>query len=325
MIYPKFLEENDTIGITAVSGGLDENWQNYYLKSLNNLKKLNYKIKETNNTRLSGLVSSSGEVRAKEFIELIKDDNVKMIMCARGGDFLVDMLEFVNFKIIKKYPKWIQGYSDPTSLLFYITTKLDIATIYGPNAGAYFYDTLHKSLKNNLDIIRGSIPTQTSFKLYQSKDSNEISNYVLDSPVKWIGSIDVRGRLIGGCIDSLKYLVGTKYDNVSKFVDKYKDDGIVWYFDIFALTSEGVSYALWQMKNAGWFKYSKAFIFGRIKYPNTHVDLTYYDAIKRVIEESKFIMEADIGHVRPSMTFINGSIIDLKAKNGKGKVDFTLR
>ena len=48
--------------------------------------------------------------------------------------------------------------------------------------------------------------------------------------------MDVTGRLIGGCIDVLKDIIGTKYDGTLDFIEKYKDDGIIWYFDNFALS-----------------------------------------------------------------------------------------
>ena len=40
------------------------------------------------------------------------------------------------------------------------------------------------------------------------------------------------GRMLGGCIDILSLICGTKYDKVKEFNEKYKEDGIVWYFDI---------------------------------------------------------------------------------------------
>lgn len=76
---------------------------------------------------------------------MVTDDNVDMIMCAAGGDFALEMLPYVNSENILNNPKWIMGASDPTSLLYYVTTKLDIATLYGHNAGGYDVKKLDKS------------------------------------------------------------------------------------------------------------------------------------------------------------------------------------
>ena len=59
--------------------------------------------------------------------------------------------------IIRKNPKWLQGYSDPTGLLFTITTNLDIATIYGSNFCVFGMKNWHKSCLDNLEILKGNI------------------------------------------------------------------------------------------------------------------------------------------------------------------------
>lgn len=166
MQYPKFLEKKDTIGITAPSQGVGDNIESFE-KSIATLKKYGYQIKETASVRNKGIASTTGENRSKELDELITDKNIKMIICASGGDFLVDMLPFINWENIRKNPKWIMGYSDPTALLYITTTKLDIATLYGCNAGSFNQTKLHQCLKNTLEILRGKIVEQKSFDFYQ--------------------------------------------------------------------------------------------------------------------------------------------------------------
>ena len=53
--------------------------------------------------------------------ELVKDEDVDMILCAAGGDFMLEMMPYVNFDHIRENPKWICGMSDPTNLLFTVT------------------------------------------------------------------------------------------------------------------------------------------------------------------------------------------------------------
>lgn len=52
-------------------------------------------------------------------------------MCASGGEFLLEILPYIDFDLLKNNPKFVCGFSDPTGLLYPITTKCDIATIYG--------------------------------------------------------------------------------------------------------------------------------------------------------------------------------------------------
>ena len=107
----------------------------------------------------------------------------------------------------------------------------------------------------------------------------------------------------------------------AEFVEKYKEDGFIWYFDIFALTAEDTYRALWQMNEAGWFSNVRGIILGRVRFPNTMVDMTYQEAVERLFPDLPLIMEADIGHVKPSMTIINGAIGHVRALNGKGEIE----
>ena len=109
-----------------------------------------------------------------------------------------------------------------------------------------------------------------------------------------------------GDVEVLKDIIGTKFDKTIEFLEKYKDEGFIWYFDVFSMTSEGLYNTLLQFKNAGWFKYAKAVVIGKVCFPNTFTDMSYEDAIKKSLEDVKCIFNFDIGHVKPSFTMING-------------------
>ena len=150
------------------------------------------------------------------------------------------MLDYTDLSVIKKHPKWIQGYSDPTNLLFPITTLYDTATIYSFNAGGYDDEIPGKEEKYSFDILKGNIPVQESFDKYPWDDE--------ERDVIWKTAdgkpFDEEGRIIGGCMDILIHLIGTKYDGTKKFIGKYANEGILWYFDIYSMTAESVYLAL---------------------------------------------------------------------------------
>lgn len=327
MLYPRFLEKNDIIGIAAPSQGVGDHLASFK-KSIKTLEEYGYKIKETASVRNKGMVSTTGEKRSQELDEVITDKNVKMIICASGGDFLLEMLPTINWKNIKQNPKWIMGYSDPTALLYITTTKLDIATIYGCNAGSFDQTNLHECLKNNLKILSGNILTQKSFDLYQKGWLEESDGYNLTEPVYWEdlnGEVNIQGRIIGGCLDCLKDIIGTPYDYTKKFIEKYKDDGFIWYFDVCELSVEEFYRTLFQMKEAGWFEYIKGVVVGRVAVPRCfYKDFSYQDSLKKIFPNIPLIFNADIGHVPPKMTIINGSIAKVTCKEGKGAISQTL-
>lgn len=335
MIYPLPIKQGDTIGITAPSDGITETLEiNRLDNAIRNFKLIGYNIKETTNVRMSHIGrSSSAKQRAIQFENLLQDESVSFIITATGGDFLLEMLSQIDVEVIKNNPKWIQGYSDPTSLLFYITTKLDIATIYANNFKTFGMEKWHKSLEDNLKILNGNNIEQKSFDKYEQKELEKVignEGYNLDSDVYWKiiskeNSIDITGRLIGGCLDCLSDCIfGTKFDNTVNFIEKYKADGIIWYFDNCELTSEQLVRAMWKFKNAGWFKYAKCIVFGRPLFEKSCYNVSYEQAIQTSLKELNIpiIINADVGHVSPRMTFINGGIAQLHCKDGKAKINF---
>lgn len=330
MKYPKFLTKNSTIGVTAMSAGVGKKLEEYDL-SFQNIEESGYKVVETESVRVDNFVSNTGEVRAKELDSLVTNDEVYLVMCASGGDFALEMLPYVNSENIINNPKWYMGASDPTSFLYYVTAKLDIATMYGHNACSFDAKRLDKSNKICLEYIKGNICRQDSYPLYESdKNSRTMEGYLLDTPVVYEninGDMDVTGRIIGGCIDVLKDIIGTKYDGTKEFLKRYKDDGIIWYFDNFALSSDSFYRTLIQMREAEWFRYTKGILVGRVMYPNETFDMSYQDALTKVFGDTDIpvVFNMDIGHVVPKMTIINGAICHVKCSDGKGSLEFELR
>ena len=160
MIFPEFLKDNDSIGVTACSCGVLDKIDKYE-RSIAHVKEHGFNIVETPNVRTGGLVSSDVETRVKELEILVKDKNIKMINIASGGDFLCEILPYVNYDLIRNNIKWFGGSSDPTSLLYTITTNLDIATIYTPcNMSGYSSDVLHQSYLDYFEIVKGNVVKQ---------------------------------------------------------------------------------------------------------------------------------------------------------------------
>ena len=327
MIYPSFLKQGDTIGISAPSAGVGRKLDSFDL-SLETLKKKGFNIKETEHVRVNDPRGGSAKERGDELNQLFKDNDVDFVMCAAGGDFLNEMIPYISFNTLKKHPKWIMGASDPTSILYPYTTLCDVATIYGCNAGSYDLRPLPKFLKNNLEIIQGNLIEQTSFSKYQSDKPWEVEGYVPNTKVTYKATVDdleVEGRCIGGCIDGLKDIIGTKFDGTKKFIQKYKDDGFIWYFDNFALSAENLYRTLIQMKYAGWFEYTKAIIVGRTLIESSETGMSYEEALQNITEDIPLIYQADIGHTSPSMTMINGAILHLSYHDHKATLKFECR
>lgn len=336
MKYPKFLKEKSIIGITAPSDGISNPLKRIRLdNAIKNLEKCGFKIIETENVRDSKIGrSASAEKRAKQFMDLIKEDSINAILCATGGDFLLEILPFLNFDEIAKHPKWIQGYSDPTGILFSITTKLDIATLYTNNVCAFGMKPWHPSLNQNIEILKGKELEQTSFELYEKEDipyETGLEPYHLDSKVVWKNlfseEIQLEGRIIGGCLDLLTELAGTPYDSVSSFQERYKEDGIIWFFDNCELSNEDLIRTFWKLEVCGWFKYCKGILLGRSATDSSYYNVSFEETLKTAFKHLgiPIIYDMDFGHISPRMTMINGGYALITSKNGKGSIHFVYK
>ena len=75
---------------------------------------------------------TSPEKRATDINWAFKDDEVKAIMCVKGGEDSNTTLDYIDYEMIKKHPKIICGFSDNTSILNAIHQKAGLVTYHGP-------------------------------------------------------------------------------------------------------------------------------------------------------------------------------------------------
>ena len=328
--YPKGIKENDVIGITAISSTANiEKLE----KAEENLVKLGYRIKETENVREQyKLVSSSGKTRAEEFMSLWEDKDVPYIISARGGEFSMEMIPYLHEykeELNTLQPKWMQGYSDTSLINFYLTTNYNIATIHAQNIGDYAMKNYHKSLIDTINMAKlneNDNYVQHSYDKYTARaDFGEIEeeyNLAYDNVYKRLdsdGNVKVSGRLIGGCIDVIKTILGTKYDNVNNFCNQFKE-GMIWYLENCEMSVTDLYRSLWQMREAGWFNNVNAFLIGRSYSTESIAEFTYLDALNDALKEFNvpIIYDVDLGHIPPQMTYINGAFAEFEYINSKG-------
>ncbi len=70
------------------------------------------------------------EERAEDFQSMLDNDDIKAIICARGGYGVVRIIDLLNFDHFVEYPKWIVGYSDITVFHSHIHTCFEIETLH---------------------------------------------------------------------------------------------------------------------------------------------------------------------------------------------------
>jgi muramoyltetrapeptide carboxypeptidase len=133
---PPYLKKNDTIGIVCPAGYMAaERVQT----CIDTLKEWGYLVKtgQTVGGGSSTYFSGTDKERLEDFQQMLDDDEVKAVLCGRGGYGTGRIIDQIDFKKFKKNPKWIIGYSDITVLHSHIYSNFYISTLHAPMAGAF--------------------------------------------------------------------------------------------------------------------------------------------------------------------------------------------
>jgi muramoyltetrapeptide carboxypeptidase LdcA involved in peptidoglycan recycling len=332
MIKYPFLEIGATIGVTAPSSGVDNELHNMFKQSCERMGREGYKVVcgETVWTQEKAK-SSSAKKRANEFIEMMHDENIDLIIPPWGGELLIEILEEIDFEKINK--KWVLGYSDTSLLLLAITLNTGIATAHGTNLvdlrGEYSDETT-AMWRSVLSTETGASITQYSSSKYQKKWQHNnptpcVFHLTEDTNWKTISRANekIKGRLLGGCIDIIRHLIGTPFGNVQDFRKKhFQNDHLIWYFENCELTTTDLRRSLVQMKLSGWFENCSGILFGRSDGNQPIDDYTAEDVYKDLADELQIpiIYDIDCGHLPPQVTLINGAFAEIEVENGKGVI-----
>ena len=316
---PNFINKNDKISLVAPSFGCTTSPYKERLDiAIKNLRKTGYIIDEGKNIYLAkGIVSSNTPIlRAKEIMDAYKSDS-KAIISVGGGELMIEILEYIDFNIIKNNPKWFMGFSDNTNLTYTITTICDIETIYGINAPGFSIYPYSYDNKDSLRMLTGDNKF-IGYKKWQYEDLDEspIHNYKFDKKTKIIpyNYSPMQGRIIGGCLDCLVTLCGTKYDNTINYINSHKDEGIIFFMEACDLNSISLRRALIQLKYANWFNNVSGFIIGR---SNNFYDETFGETMNKSYIDilSSFnkpiLLDCPIGHRSPSLPIRVGGLVKI--------------
>lgn len=340
--FPKPLNPGDTIGVTAPSSGVENIHHPRLDLALSDLGKRGFKIVEGRCLRENiKHVSGSPKERARDLEDLWMRLDVKAIIPPWGGEFLIEILPLLNFEIFQNSePKWVLGYSDISTFLFALTAKTGIASAHGMNLMDSILkqdDPLSSATFKILSTKTEDTIVQFSSEKYQTKWTDfaqkEDAIFNLTEPTEWKvlrqQSAHFSGRLLGGCLDCLKELVGTPFGSLPAFAKHFQNERVILFLENCDLSPESFRRALWNMRLAGWFENLNAVIFGRSNAADSNKPdhPTFVDAMNSVFEGFNFpvVYDADIGHRPPQMTLINGAFAQVNVENGKAQLKQTLK
>ncbi len=337
MKYPKNLQKGGCIGFPAPSFGCSiEPYYTAFQNSLKKWKELGFKTCPGPNAYASeGVgISNTPEKCGQELTDMYLSEEYDALISCGGGELMCEILDYVDFEAIKEAePKWYQGYSDNTNMTYLLATLCDTASIYGPCAAAFGMEPWHQSLEDAYGLLTGSKSLVKGYELWEKESLKDAEHPLvpynvtepraikayykgefLDKPEKITEKIYISGRLLGGCMDCLVNLLGTKYDKTVEFAEKYTEDGILWFLEACDLNVFSIRRAMWQMEHAGWFTNAKGFLIGRPLNGSAMFNLDAYEAVLAMAAKHNVpvIMDLDIGHLAPMMPLVVGSMAEVK-------------
>jgi len=167
-------------------------------------------------------------------------DQVRALICARGGYGSNYLLDVLDLNKIKAHPKIFVGYSDLTTLLTYFADSAGIVTFHGPMVAKDFAHADGVDVASWERALNGSSDWAVE----------------LDSNVKSLVEGSAEGILYGGCLSILVASLGTPYE--------IRTVGTILFLEDLAAKPFQIDRMLMQLKLAGKLADVEGIIFGEM-------------------------------------------------------------
>jgi muramoyltetrapeptide carboxypeptidase len=187
--------------------------------------------------------AGSAERRARELEEMFAREEVRAIICARGGYGANYLLPLLDLEKIKAHPKIFVGYSDLTALLTYFTDAAGFVTFHGPMVAKDWAHEDGVDLSSWQAALAGAAP----WELYLGAGSE----------AKGLVDGAAGGILYGGCLSILVASLGTPYE--------IHTGGTILFLEDVAAKPFQIDRMLMQLKLAGKFAGVRGIVFGEMR------------------------------------------------------------
>ena len=228
--------------------------------------------------------SASAKCRANELMKFYEDASIKAIFDISGGDLANEVLDYLDYDIIRKNNKPFFGYSDLTTVLNGITTKTQQET--------YLYQIM-----NILDNVERRVNFEKTL-IHNKNDLTDISWHFLQGE-------SIEGIVVGGNIRCFLKLAGTEYfPNL---------DNKVLFLEGMSTTIEGLITHLTQLKQIGAFNKISGLLLGTFtKIERNLQNEDIYETLKDFVPENIPIAKTfEVGHGKDSKILVIGQKIKL--------------
>jgi len=335
VLYPGPLRIGSTVWVVCPSSGVQPVCHRRLDIAIQNLRDKGFVVKEGKHVRNDTKhVSGTVEERLADLETAWQDDDCSLIFPPWGGELAIELLGTLRLDHLRaSRPKWIMGYSDTSTLLFAISVSTGIATAHGLNLMEMVPNQMDDLSSNALRALSssGAEFTQLSSPTFQDswlsyeKFPEEPFRLTARSTIGLlkpsIACSGITGRLLGGCIDTVSRLCGTRFGDVNKFCGNLSCTSLILYLENAELSPCALLRALHNMELAGWFEHVKCVLLGRnyAKAVDDKNAMSHHEVLTHFFSPYNFpvVHDADIGHLPPQMTMINGAMANVTFSDGR--------
>jgi len=321
------LRPGDAIGVTAPSAGVQPALWRRFEFCVQTLRDHGYTVVIGQCLASGDVVSAPAERRAAELQHMLCDPAIRAVVPPWGGELAVEVLPHLDFSAIAAAaPTWRVGFSDISTLLLPLTLQTGVASVHGQN----LMDTPYRvpdPLLSWLDVVTrppGDVVTQGPSTMHRPDgfddwtENPEVTAFALDTPGTWrtlesgTGEIHAEGRLIGGCIETVSTLAGTRYGDVRAWAETHAPEGVIVYVEACEDAALTIARDLWRLRLAGWFDHANAVLVGRTRAPASGA-FTQEDAVRSSLAglDIPVVLDVDCGHVPPHLALVNGAMAEV--------------
>src|SRR6478609_3488259 len=336
MRFPRPLQPGDRIGVTAPSSGIRPGMLARLDVAVKSLEARGYDVVLGECLGTPSVVSAPKEQRAAELTAMLADPAIRAVVPPWGGELAIDLLDRIGWAdLAEAEPTWLVGFSDISTLLMPISLRLGWATLHGANLMDSPY-AAPDGLLHWTDVASATEPfTQTSPSRYRSTGWDDyerlpaVDRFTLDATGTWSvlggGSVDVSGRLIGGCLETVGPLAATPYGDVAAFGREHAAEGIVVYLEACEDGAYTIARTLHSLRYAGWFEHASAVLIGRTSAPGAG-DLTQAGAVADALGGLGIpvVLDVECGHVAPYLPLVNGALVHVVVDGDRREITQTL-
>jgi len=294
---PPYLQKGDTIGLVCPAGFMPVEKISECIRVINEDWGFTTKVGTTIGQQYH-YFSGTDEERIEDFQHMLDDENVKAILCARGGYGISRIIDKLDFTRFTEFPKWIIGFSDVTVLHSHIYRNYYISSLHAPMANAFNEEGFRNEYVQSLRQALGGKKIK-----YQVK------------PREFNRKGEAIGELVGGNLALLAHLVGTDSD--------LKTKGRILFIEDVGEYLYNIDRMMYQLKRSGKLDKLAGLIVGGftdIKDTERPFGQTAYEIIRDAIAEYDYPVCYDfpVSHEKENYALKIG--VGYKLKVGKNKV-----